>query len=158
MRSKVCCSSLLLALLGAGAPGRAQGPQVVSIDPPAALKARRGGEVEVALRLMIRGGYHINSSKPAEEYLIPTLLTWPEAPLTPRGITYPKAESVKYDFSTKPLLVYSGTVTVASRFQVPAGASPGEVRLAGKLRYQACNDKSCLPPRTLDVSVSVTVE
>ena len=156
MRSKVCCSALLLAL--AAFPGRAQTPHVVSIEPTAAFKARRGSEVEVPLRLMIRGGYHINSSKPAEDYLIPTLLTWAEAPLPARGITYPKAESVKYDFSTKTLLVYSGTVGVVSRFQVPAGAAPGEVRLAGKLRYQACNDKACLPPRTLDVSVSVNVE
>jgi hypothetical protein len=148
----------LLFALVAAAPGWAQAPHVVSIEPPAPFKARRGGEVEVPLRLMIRGGYHINSSKPAEDYLIPTLLTWAEAPLSARGITYPKAESVKYDFSTKPLLVYSGTVAVVSRFQVPAGTAPGEVRLAGKLRYQACNDKSCLPPRTLDVAVSVNVE
>jgi thiol:disulfide interchange protein DsbD len=157
MRSKVCSSALLLFALVA-APGRAQAPHVVSIEPAAPFKARRGGEVEVPLRLMIRGGYHINSSKPAEDYLIPTLLTWAEAPLSARGISYPKAESVKYDFSAKPLLVYSGTVAVVSRFQVPPGTAPGEARLAGKLRYQACNDKACLPPRTLDVSVSVNVE
>ena len=144
----------------AAVPASAQvlGPHVVSVEPPAAFKARRGGDLQVPLRLIIRGGYHINSDKPAEDYLIPTALTWPEIPLVVRGVTYPKAKSVKYEFSSKPLLVYSGMVTVLSRFQVPAGAAAGEVRLAGKLRYQACNDKACLPPRTLDVAVAVTIE
>ena len=158
MRSRVFCSAACLLLASLAAPAQVLGPHVVSIEPSAGFKARRGTELTVPLRLLIRGGYHINSSQPAEEYLIPTVLTWPGAAFAAKGVTYPQAETVNYEFSAKPLLVYSGAVTVVSRFQVPATVPPGELRLAGKLRYQACNDKACLPPRTLDVAVSVTVE
>ncbi len=134
------------------------GAHVVSVEPPQGLAARRGTEAQVALKLVVRSGYHINSSTPAEDYLIPTVLNWDSAPLAVRGITYPKAESVQYEFSAKPLLVYSGAVTVSSRFAVPQGAAPGAITLKGKLRYQACTDKMCLAPRTLDISVPIKIE
>ena len=135
-----------------------QSAHVVSVEAAPGLRARRGAEVEIPLRVMIRSGYHINSNTPAEDYLIPTVLTWTSGPLTARSVTYPKAESVKYEFSEKPMLVYSGAVSIVSRFAVAADAPRGETRLTGKLRYQACTDKMCLAPRTLDVSVPVTVE
>jgi hypothetical protein len=40
---------------------------------------------------------------------------------------------------------------------VPASVPPGLVNVAGKLRYQACNDRMCLPPKTIDVTVPVSV-
>ncbi len=135
------------------------GPPVVSAEPAPAVVAHRGSTAEIPLRLAIRSGYHINSNTPAEDYLIPTLLSWNEAAgLAPRGVTYPKSESVKYEFAEKPLLVYSGAVTVTTRFAVAADATPGPQTLSGKLRYQACTDRMCLPPRTLNVSASIKVE
>jgi hypothetical protein len=148
----ICCSVLLPAALAG------QSAQYVSLEPAPALTARRGAEAVVPLRFTIRPRHHINSNEPAEEYLIPTVLSWTAGPLVPKGVTYPKAEAVKYEFSAKPLLVWSGTITVASRFAVPADAPLGAARLAGKLRYQACNDKACFPPRTLEVSVPLTIQ
>ncbi len=131
---------------------------MVSAEPPQGVTARRGSEAEVALKLVVRNGYHINSNSPSEDYLIPTVLNWDSAPLAVRGITYPKAESVQYEFSAKPLLVYSGAVIVVSRFAVPQSATSGTAALKGKLRYQACTDKMCLAPRTLDISVPIKIE
>jgi hypothetical protein len=28
----------------------------------------------------------------------------------------------------------------------------------GKLRYQACNNKECLPPRTIEIPVTVDIQ
>jgi len=33
----------------------------------------------------------------------------------------------------------------------------GPAVMTGKLRYQACNDRMCLAPKTLDVSLPVEV-
>ncbi|MGH9718619.1 MAG: protein-disulfide reductase DsbD domain-containing protein, partial [Bryobacteraceae bacterium] len=46
---------------------------------------------------------------------------------------------------------------VTTKFRVPATAMSGPGQIAGKLRYQACNDKVCLPPKTIDVKVPVVV-
>lgn len=153
-------SSLAAALLLALPAGAQQAaPHFVQAEAPQMLAAKRGASVEVPLKLMVRRGYHINSNVPAEDYLIPTLLRWePGGPLAPQGVAYPKGESVRYEFAEKPLVVYSGTVTVTSRFRVAADTPAGVTNLKGKLRYQACTDNLCLPPRTLDVSVAVRVE
>jgi len=143
------------------AAAAAQVPAVVhyvSLEPPAAVTARRGSEVEVPLRFLIRGGHHINSNHPAEDYLIPTALTWTPGALTPKGVGYPKPESVKYEFSEKPLLVWSGGIVLTSKFAVAGDAPLGPGKLSGKLRYQACNDRACFPPKTLEVSLAVTVQ
>jgi thiol:disulfide interchange protein DsbD len=147
-----------LAGLALPAWSQVSSPQVVAVQTLPGLKAHRGADLQVPVRLVIRGGYHINSNEPAEDYLIPTALTWPDSAFPLRGISYPKPESVKYEFSAQPLLVYSGIVTVTARFQVPASAAAGATQLAGKLRYQACTSNACLPPRTVNFFVPVTVE
>jgi hypothetical protein len=30
--------------------------------------------------------------------------------------------------------------------------------MSGKLRYQACNNRECLPPRTVDVGVTLDIQ
>ena len=166
MQSKNFCSlagALLAWILCAPLPLGAQQAEshVVSAEPATTLVLRRGAETDVPLRVVIRSGYHINSNTPAEEYLIPTMLSWSKSSIsgiTLRGVTYPKAETVNYDFASKPLQVYSGTITVVSRFTVAADAVRGQTRLIGTLRYQACTDRMCLAPRTLPVSVPAMVE
>jgi len=165
MRSRLTCrSTALLALAAAissASPLAAQqsGVQFVSAEPAAGITARHGAAIEVQLKLVVRSGHHIQSNTPAEEYLIPSALTWDSNPaLASKGVIYPKAESVKYDFSEKPLSVFSGAITVTSRFAVAPDAQRGPMNLTGKFRYQACNDKMCFPPKTLPVSVTVTVE
>ncbi|MBI3665195.1 MAG: hypothetical protein HY236_03050 [Acidobacteria bacterium] len=134
---------------------------VVSVEPAANLVLRRGAETDLPIKIVIRPGYHINSNMPAEEYLIPTALRWSRSSIggiTLRGVTYPQAEVVNYEFAEKPMQVFSGTITVLSRFIVTSDTIKGQTRLQGTLRYQACTDRMCLAPRTLPVSVPVAVE
>ena len=99
----------------------------------------------------------MNSNTPADEFLIPLKLTWPSTPLEAEQITYPKPQLEKYAFSPNPVSVFSGTFEIATRFKAPASAAPGVVPMTGKLRFQACNNKECLPPRTIEVRVTVDV-
>ena len=154
MRFAICCSLAVTFALGAWA----QGTQYVALEWAPSVTARRGAEVAVPLRFAIRSGHHINSNQPAEDYLIPTAMTWAPGTLATKAVSYPKAEAVKYDFSEKPMLVYSGVILVTTKFAVAADAAPGPTRVTGKLRYQACNDKACFPPKTLEVSVPVNIQ
>ena len=40
---------------------------------------------------------------------------------------------------------------------MPASAPAGLGAVNGKLRYQACTDKMCLPPKTVDVRLVYTL-
>ncbi len=75
----------------------------------------------------IARGFHMNSHKPSDEYLIPTTLT----PQLPAGLQladtiYPNGRLEKFSFSpNKPLDVYTGSVTLKLRLVADANAPLG---------------------------------
>jgi hypothetical protein len=105
----------------------------------------------------LRAGYHVNSSTPADEYLIPLKLSWEGAPLETLEVAYPTPHLMNASFSKKPVSIYSGQFDIVTRFRVPANAPLGPLVLSGKLRYQACNDSTCLPPKTVEVKLPVEI-
>lgn len=113
--------------------------------------------MEAKLTAQLRQGYHCNSNTPSEDYLIPLKLVWTAAPLAVADVVYPKPEMEKYAFSDKPLSVYTGDFEIVTKFKVPDSAPPGPAVISAKLRYQACTDRMCLPPKTVDVSLPVDV-
>ena len=88
---------------------------------------------------------------------IPLMLTWESSLLEPRETTFPKPEMQSFSFSNKPVSVFTGGFEIVTRFAVPAKATLGLAVVGGKLRYQACNDTMCLPPRTVDVRLPVEI-
>lgn len=130
---------------------RAQDSQVLSVEPPAKIVAARGGQTEARLSVQLKPGYHVNSHTPAEDYLIPLRLSWETKPFEILEIRYPKPSLQASRFSEKPLSVFSGAFQILTRLKVPENAPRGPGILLGKLRYQACTDKLCLPPKTVEV-------
>ncbi len=119
----------------------------------------RGKDFEVAVVVDIARGFHMNSHKPSDEYLIPTTLT----PQLPAGfkladIIYPKGRLEKFSFSpNKPLDVYTGSVTLKLKLVAQANSPLGPATIPVTLRYQACNDAACLPPVRVPVDVQLEV-
>ena len=124
--------------------------------PPRKVTVKAGATADSTLKLNLKQGFHVNSNTPSEEYLIPLKLTWNDGALESTGTTFPRPEFQKYSFAQKPLSVYTGDFEVVTHFK--AKASPGVSTITGKLRYQACNDNMCLPPKTLEVKVDVEVQ
>jgi hypothetical protein len=119
----------------------------------------RGKAFEAAVVVDIARGFHMNSHKPSDEYLIPTTI----APQLPAGIKlvdtiYPNGRLEKFAFSpTKPLDVYTGSVTLKLKLLAQANAALGATTIPVILRYQACNDAACLPPVKVPVNVQLEV-
>jgi thiol:disulfide interchange protein DsbD len=129
----------------------------LTIAQPERTSAKAGSTAEIKLTAQLRTGYHANSNTPSDEYLIPMRLTWSNSPLEVAEVVYPKAQMEKYSFSDKPLSVYTGDFEVLTKFKVPASAAAGQAVLTGKLRYQACTDRMCLPPKTVEVTLPVDI-
>ncbi len=121
--------------------------------------AKRGTSVDAKINISIQPNFHVNSNTPSDDYLIPLKLTWaPGGALEPDKVVFPKPQMEKYEFSEKPLSVFTGDINLIAKFKVPAAASQGPGIMLGKLRYQACNNNSCFPPKTVDVRVSYSVQ
>ncbi len=147
---------MLCTLLAACSLSFAQ-TNVLLMPKPGPVVARAGTTVEVKLPLQLREGYHVNTNKPPDPYLIPLRLTWDSGPFTSAEVVYPKPELHKVEFSKEPLPVFSGRFELLTRFKVAKSVQPGLVKVPGKLRYQACNDRMCLPPKTIDIVLPVSV-
>jgi len=126
----------------------------VSLDP-----VPRGKEFQAAVVMEIARGFHMNSRTPTEAYLIPTTLTLQPA----NGIQlidtiYPDGQLEKFAFSPdKALDVYSGKVTLRLHLSAHLDAPLGPTTVSAVLRYQACNDSTCLPPVKIPVSIKFEV-
>ncbi len=136
-------------------PTQAQTNQAV-VMPPANVVAKRGEIATGKITVHLRDGLHCNSNVPSDEYMIPLKLTWTAGPLESPEITYPPGKAEKYEFSPKPISVYTGEFEIVTRFKVPAKAASGTQ--TGKLKYQACSNNMCFPPRTIDVQLPVEVQ
>lgn len=138
--------------------GQTAGSGVLTIAPSQRLTIQRGATAEYTLKAQLQPGFHVNSNMPGDDYLIPIKLSWNKDPLEAEQVMYPKGQSEKLSFSPNPISVYTGTFEIGTRFKAPAGATPGLAFMNGKLRYQACNNKECLPPRTVDVRVTLDIQ
>ena len=148
--------ALLLATLSPSLLPQSKG--VLTVGPLDKLAIQRGATGELKITAQLQPGFHVNSNTPSEDYLIPLKLTWAKEPLQAEQVIYPKPLSEKYDFSPTPLSVFSGNFEIVTRFKAPADARNGPAIMNGKLRYQACNNKECLPPRTVDVRVTLDIQ
>ena len=121
-------------------------------------KVARGHSVQATIAMDIPSGYHVNSNRPLEKFLVATQLQI-DAPKSIRigPVIYPRAALRMFKFSKQRLSVYEGHAVLRFSVTAPAGAPTGAVELKARLRYQSCNDEVCFPPRTQEVSLWLTV-
>ena len=131
---------------------------MLKVEPLPTVKAAKGKTATVVVKASLPSGYHANTNKPTEAYLIPMTLKWTAGPLELDSVEYPKGGLEKYSFSDKPLSVVTGDFSITTKFKVPAAAASGPAAQNGTLRYQACDNKACYPPKNVPVSFTVNVE
>lgn len=118
---------------------------------------KRGEAVQSKIPVTIDPGFHVNSNKPSEEFLIPLSVTWTSAgALQPVDVIYPKPETEMV--AGEKLSVFTGRFDLIANFKVAPNASAGPGSAAGKLKYQACNSNTCFPPKTIDIAVPYQVQ
>ncbi len=135
------------------------GADHLTVGQIAKVAGKRGAALQAKIPCAVQTGFHVNSDKPTDEYLIPLKLTWTSTGALEAGaVTYPKPELGKYAGADKPLSVFTGKFDLVASFKVAANAPAGPGSAVGKLRYQACNDHACFAPKNIDVSIPYQVQ
>lgn len=152
--------SLTLSAPAASLSGPAQPPEEV-------LKAKLfvsralvvpGEILKIAVQASLAKSWHIHADKVGDEFLIPTsLAVEPQEGIEVVEIVYPKSRSGKFDYSETAIDVFDGEFLVGALVKFSSGSSPGPRKLKVKFRYQACDDRGCLPPKTLELPVEIEV-
>ncbi len=131
----------------------------VSMAPVGPVAAQRGRQTQVTLNFRVAPGFHVNSNTPKDEFLIPTALKMDlPTDIVLGKIEYPAGQDVSFPFSPESKLnVYSGDFTINLMVHPLTSVVPGKYAMHGMLRYQACDNAQCFPPKTLPVSFDVKV-
>ena len=149
---------LFIALLASAQEQPSNGPSVMVVGAPQ-VTVKAGGSSSVTLTFRVNNGFHINSNKPNSELLIPTSVKLsPPSEIMVYKIKYPEGQQLTFTFSPdEKLSVYSGDFKVSAVVRAAQKTSVGTYRVHGEVKFQACNDRQCFPPKTTPVDFDVKV-
>jgi hypothetical protein len=135
-----------------------KGPVVTLTNAPT-VTAVQTKSATVPLTFNVAKGFHINSNHPKSEYLIPTALKIDAATDIVIGKTvYPDGQDESFAFAPdEKLNVYTGDFNVDVVVHPLSSVQPGKYVVRGTLRYQACDNSACYPPKNLPVSFDVKI-
>ena len=157
-------SSLICALLLVSTWARAQdefGPKgpVVKMAPAPVVTAVQAKNATVPLLFSVARGYHINSNHPNQEFLIPTALKIEATTdIVISKTIYPQGRDMSFAFAPdEKLNVYTGNFEVDVVVHPLRSVEPGKYIVRGTLKYQACDNTACYPPKNLPVSFDVRI-
>jgi len=137
---------------------KAEEPIVTAKVLPPERPVRPGEVFELSLELHVLPGFHLNSEKPGDELLVPTSIELENIEAFEiKEAIFPEPQVKKFKFATKPMSVYEGQVKVKLKIELKPAVKESTVELAGKVRYQACNDEACLRPARLPFKTIVRV-
>ena len=129
----------------------------LTVGQPAKVVGKRNAAVQTKIPVSILDGYHVNSNAPSDEYLIPLKVSWTSLGALEGGqVTFPKAE--KITVGDQSLSVFTGKIDLGVSFKIAGNAAAGPGVAAGKLSFQACNNKMCFPPKSVEIGVPYQVQ
>ena len=144
--------------LTVAAAAQGGGPSVIQISTPTVVLTS-GHSAKVTLQFRVADYYHINSHKPLDELLLPTQLKLsPPTEIMVSNVVYPQGHMLSLPFSPESKLsVYTGDFDVDAMVRTTQNMPSGTFRVHGELKFQACNDRQCFPPKTTPVQFDVKV-
>jgi thiol:disulfide interchange protein len=118
----------------------------------------RGKASRATVVLSIPGGLHVNSSRPGSEYQIPTSVRATASGARVGAVTYPRGVDRKFAFSEGTINVYQGRTAFWFNVTVPAGFKGNSISVRIAVKYQACSEEVCYPPKTKEVTLTAKVK
>lgn len=111
---------------------------------------------EIKMLATIQDKWHLYSqSQPEDAVIMPTTFKFNGNPLLNlEGKIKEIGKMEKYNDKSLGISAnqYSSTVTFVQKVKLKANA---KTRLTGTVEYQTCDDKKCLPPKTVNISVEI---
>ncbi|MGC2236838.1 MAG: protein-disulfide reductase DsbD domain-containing protein [Pyrinomonadaceae bacterium] len=129
--------------------------QTISGSIPA---VKRGGSTRGTIVMSIPGNLHVNSNRPSGEYYIPTTIKLSGAGLKFGGVNYPRGTNRKFEFSENTINVYEGRVTFTFSVNVPANFKGNTIKVRAVVKYQACTNEVCFPPKSKEITLTANVK
>ncbi|MFB3813948.1 MAG: protein-disulfide reductase DsbD domain-containing protein [Terriglobales bacterium] len=154
---------LVLLLLVSNAPAqdfRIPKAPSVQVAPVSPVTVAPGKSARVRFHFRVEPGFHINSNQPHDDLLTPTALKF-DVPtdIVVGKVKYPPGRDESFAFLPgQKLSVYQGDFAVTALLTTARTVAPGTYRVRGGLKYQACDNRQCYPPKQVPVEFDVKVQ
>ncbi len=117
-----------------------------------------GGSTRFAVVIDVESGWHINANPAGPKFAIPTTVGVKAKHGTEaKEIDFPKGGELAVEYLDEPLRVYEGRVVLFGTLSVPEQAARQTEEVSVEVRFQACNDQQCLPPKTTKLMGKIPV-
>lgn len=113
-----------------------------------------GKSVRATVVLGLPGGLHANSHNPGGEYSVPTTVRASARGVRIGAVSYPRGHNRTFEFSSTPLNVYEGRTSFGFNITVPANYSSQTLRVNVTVKYQACTNEVCYPPKSKEITLT----
>ena len=118
----------------------------------------RENSYPLLIELNIKKGWHINSNKPLEKFLIPTEINFTEINrITYGNIHFQNPILKKFSFSDSKVSVYEDRIYIYSSVTIMPDYHPDSLKITAFLTFQACDDQSCLVPEKIELNAVIPV-
>lgn len=148
------------ALFAQGAPA-ATPPRKDKVTAEAHLSTNKlppGQECRILIRLKVQPGWHINTNPAKPKDYIATEVSFQGKRGTKLvDLKYPAGKEFRLQGADEPLHGYEGQVDIYGKLQVPAEAAGLTEEMEIVVKYQACDDRTCLLPTTFSLKGSLPV-
>ncbi len=148
--------SLVIVLMAAAAAFSNISAQSVS-GSIAGGAVTRGKAARATVVLSIPGGLHVNSNRPNSEYAVATVVRASAPGVKIGPVSYPRGRNRKFSFSENTINVYEGRTSFGFNITVPTTFRGNRVSVRVAVKYQACTDEVCYPPKTKEVTLTARV-
>ncbi len=141
-------------------PVASNSSQAVKAEGFPSLKPVHAGEsFTIAVRLSIQEGWHVNAHSGLPEYFIPAVVSLGSGASADflSSVRYPPGVPKQLGGMSKPFPVYEKEAVFYADIRLNDGVKTGPLELPLQVQVQACNDRVCLAPAVLPVTVSLEI-
>ncbi|HMQ68870.1 MAG TPA: protein-disulfide reductase DsbD [Ignavibacteria bacterium] len=114
--------------------------------------------VKIALKISIRDHYHINSYEVNDPTLIQTSISVDSKEFKMLNSFFPEHKKLKFEFTENEINVYEGEIYAGINLIISSPLDNGIYEVPVNFSYQACDDKVCYPPKTINELISVKID
>jgi thiol:disulfide interchange protein DsbD len=113
--------------------------------------------IKIALQISIKDHYHINSYEVNDPSLIQTSVAVDSKEFKLLNSFFPEHKKLKFEFTENEINVYEGEIYAGLSLIASTPLDNGMYELPVSFSYQACDDKVCYPPKTINEIIKIEI-
>jgi hypothetical protein len=126
---------------------------IIRLNAPERVAASRNQAVTVDVVASLKPGYHVNSNV-SQTYPLKVVLAENGSAVL-QNVAYPEAK--KHTIAGETLSVFDGDIKLRLTLKVAPNAPVGRTMLTNKISYQACDDRACLRPDSIELKLPLDI-